>query len=230
VIAEVDEALCRALARALPKGTVVRLDPPKPTWQTEKPSQAVDLFLYGIAQDASRTEAGWDEERDARGVVISRTERPRRYLLTYLVTARAPKIAEEHELLDCALHALVDHEALPTACLPDTLAALEMPVLTKLDTAGPGELWTNLGMPARAAFVLIVSAPYRMQPDLEIGPPADKIDLRTHDIHRRPATPAPSGDSEPPAAPTPARPGMQPVQKRWIRVYPDREDQPTKKK
>jgi hypothetical protein len=69
-----------------------------------------------------------------------------------------------------------------------------------------------------------------MQPDLEIGPPADKIDLRTHDIHRRPATPAPSGDSEPPAAPTPARPGMQPVQKRWIRVYPDREDQPTKKK
>src|SRR3954452_22457400 len=93
VIAEVDEALCRALARVLPKGTVVRLDPPKPTWQTEKPSEAIDLFLYGIAQDAQRTESGWDEERDGRGVVISRAERPRRFVLTYLVTARAPKIA-----------------------------------------------------------------------------------------------------------------------------------------
>lgn len=228
MIAEVDEALCRALARALPKGTVVRLDPPKPTWQTEKPSQAIDLFLYGIAQDATRTQSGWDEERDARGVVISRTEMPRRYLLTYLVTARAPKIAEEHELLDCALHALIDHEALPASCLPDALAALEMPVLTRLDVAGPGELWTSLGMPARAAFVLVVSAPYRMQPDREIAPPADKIDLRAHEIERRPVATAPAAASD--AEPEPSRSGMQTVQKRWIRVYPDREEPAGKKK
>src|SRR5436305_5496926 len=58
MIAEVDEALCRALARVLPKGTVVRLDPPKPTWQTEKPSQAIDLFLFNLGGDERGAESG----------------------------------------------------------------------------------------------------------------------------------------------------------------------------
>jgi len=31
VITEVDEALCVLLGRSLPEGTMVRLDPPKPT-------------------------------------------------------------------------------------------------------------------------------------------------------------------------------------------------------
>src|SRR3954464_6123487 len=96
VMAEVDDALCRALARALPKGTVVRLDPPKPTWQTEKPSQAIDLFLFGLAGDSNGAQSGFEEVRDARGTVLSRSDPPRRYQLSYLVTARAPKIAEEH--------------------------------------------------------------------------------------------------------------------------------------
>jgi len=179
VIAEVDEALCRALARVLPKGTVVRLDPPKPTWQTEKPSEAIDLFLFNLAGDNRGAASGWEEVRDAQGRVLSRQEPPRRYQLSYLVTARAPKIADEHELLDTALRALTDSESLPESCLPDALLETGMPVLVDLDPAGPGPLWTSLGMPARAAFVLTVSAPHRPKPDTELAPPAESIDLRT---------------------------------------------------
>jgi hypothetical protein len=208
VIAEVDDALCRALARALPQGTVVRLDPPKPTWQTEKPSQAIDLFLFGVAGDNRGAASGWEEVRDPRGRVLSRSEPPRRYQLSYLVTARAPKIAEEHELLDTALHALTDAESLPDSCLPDALLETGMPVLVDLDPAGPGPLWTSLGMPARAAFVLTVSAPHRPTPDTELAPPAEKIDLRSEDFARGPQGAAGPDDGGPgPEAP-----------KRWTRV------------
>jgi Pvc16 N-terminal domain len=207
VISEVDEALCRVLAQVLPKGTVVRLDPPKPTWQTEKPSQAIDLFLFNLAGDPRGASTGWEEVRDARGAVLSRQEPPRRYQLSYLVTARAPKISEEHELLDTALRALTDGESLPSTCLPDELLNTGMPVLVELDPGGPGPLWTSLGMPARAAFVLTVSAPHRPKPDTDIAPPAESIDLRTHDT-----TGTPAGAESGSAPPRPA------VEKRWKRV------------
>ena len=211
MIAEVDEALCRALARVLPKGTVVRLDPPKPTWQTEKPSQAIDLFLFNLAGDDRGAASGWEEVRDANGRVLSRQEPARRYRLSYLVTARAPQIAEEHELLDTALRALTDTERLPDSCLPDALLETGLPVLVDLDPAGPGHLWTSLGMPARAAFVLSVSAPHRPKPDTELAPPAEKIDLRSDVGFGR-------GNGTTPAAadaPTGAGPA---AEKRWKRV------------
>ena len=138
---------------------------------------------------ATRTarQSGFEEVRDARGSVLSRSDPPRRYQLSYLVTARAPKIAEEHELLDIALRALTDGEALPESCLPPALAEIGMPVRVELDKAGPGHLWTSLGMPARAAFVLSVSAPHRPAPDTDLAPPAEKIALSTDPIKRGPA-------------------------------------------
>jgi hypothetical protein len=211
MIAEVDEALCRALARVLPKGTVVRLDPPKPTWQTEKPSEAIDLFLFNLAGDERGAASGFEEVRDENGRVLSRSDPPRRYRLSYLVTARAPKIADEHELLDTALRALTDSGSLPDSCLPEALLETGMPVKVELDPAGPGELWTSLGMPARAAFVLTVSAPHRPDPDTELAPPAEQINL-THDedFGRRNAPGAPSADGSRPNGPA--------TEKRWRRV------------
>lgn len=226
MIAEVDEALCRALARVLPKGTVVRLDPPKPTWNTEKPSPSVDLFLFAVAGDERNAESGFEDIRDSNGRVTARTEPPRRYRLLYLVTARAPKIAEEHELLDRALQALVAGESLPASCLPDTLAELGLPVLVELDGAGPGALWANLGMPARAAFVLSVSAPHRPTPDTEIAPPADKIALRTDPV-KRPALGVSGRDAQLAGedvesdGPGPAGPHNPAAPKRWERVRTD---------
>jgi hypothetical protein len=211
MIAEVDEALCRALARVLPKGTVVRLDPPKPTWQTEKPSQAIDLFLFNLAGDNWGAASGWEETRDANGRVLSRQEPPRRYTLSYLVTARAPAIAEEHELLDTALQALTGGESLPESCLPEALLETGLPVLVDLDPAGPGPLWTSLGMPARAAFVLSVSAPHRPKPDTALAPPAETIDLRSDANYGR-------GTGVSPGATPGTAPGGPATEKRWKRV------------
>lgn len=177
MITEVDEALCVLLGRSLPEGTMVRLDPPKPTWETERPSNAIDLFLYGMHDDRDGRESGVADQRNERGTVLSRQEPSRRCSLSYLVTARAPKINEEHLLLSVALRTMMFTDALPADCMPDTLASVGEPVFIRIANTDPGALWSNLGMPARAAFAITVSAPFLPEPDTDIAPPAEKMRL-----------------------------------------------------
>jgi hypothetical protein len=136
MIAQVDEALCRLLRPCLPAGTQIRLDPPKPTWQTESQVRSVELFLFAL-QDATGEEDEGTGERAAR-----------RCALSYLVTARAAEVREEHDLLDAALNAVLGAES---------------PLRLRLAATDPAQLWTSLGMPARAGFVLLVTA------DVETG-------------------------------------------------------------
>jgi hypothetical protein len=197
VITEVDDALCVLLGRALPEGTMVRLDPPKPTWQTERPSQAIDLFLFGLRDDPNGRESGWDEVRDDRGAVLSRRAPARRCELSYLVTARSAKVHEEHQLLDTALATLLFADRLPDDCLPESIAASGMPVYLRVATDGPGDLWSSLGMPARAAFVIILSAPFVPAAETDIAKPAEQISLRSEQRSRPTAVPnglAPAGE------------------------------------
>jgi hypothetical protein len=132
VIAQVDEALCRLLRPCLPAGTQIRLDPPKPAWQTESRVRSVELFLFAL-HDAG------EGERAAR-----------RCALSYLVTARAEAVRDEHDLLDAALHAVLEAEQLP--------AESASPMRIAVAATDPTGLWPSLGMPARAGFVLRVTA------------------------------------------------------------------------
>ncbi|WP_436500696.1 Pvc16 family protein [Actinokineospora sp. HUAS TT18] len=190
MIPEVDDALCQLLGRSLPEGTAVRLDPPKPTWQTERPSKVIDLFLFGLRGDPRGRESGFDQTRDDRGAVIARREPVRRCVLSYLVTARAPKVGEEHLLLDLALRTVIFADAIPPDCLTGTLA--DAAVFLSVSPDAPGDLWSSLGMPARAAFIVSVSAPYVAPDDTDIAPPAEKLALRSNqDV---PGKLAPAGD------------------------------------
>lgn len=201
MITEVDEALCVLLGRSLPEGTMVRLDPPKPTWETERPSNAIDLFLFGLHEDRDGRESGFADQRNERGTVLSRQEPSRRCSLSYLVTARAPKISEEHRLLAVALRTMLFTETLPADCMPDTLAATDTPVFIRIADNDPGALWSNLGMPARAAFAITVSAPFLPEPDTDIAPPAEKIRLDAGQKKKAPTGPL-----------APAQP------RRWVRT------------
>lgn len=206
VITEVDDALCVLLGRALPEGTMVRLDPPKPTWQTERPSKAIDLFLFGLHDDPRGRQSGFDEVRDTRGAVLSRREPTRRCLLSYLVTARAPKISEEHRLLDIALRTMVFTDILPADCLPRELAELDSALFVNVSEGDAGTLWSSLGMPARAAFVVRISAPFVPEPDTELAPPAEKITLNTGQGARPAAAAGPLAPTGP---------------KKWVRTPAD---------
>ncbi|WP_370946730.1 Pvc16 family protein [Amycolatopsis sp. cg5] len=139
MITQVDDALCRLIGGQLPAGTAVRLDAPKPTWQTEADIQSVDLFLFGL-RDAGESGA----------------QPGKHCALTYLVTARAGKVHEEHLLLQRALCAVIGTEFLPDHLLPD---GFDGQVSVRIADLDPTRLWTSLGMPARAAFVLTVTVP-----------------------------------------------------------------------
>lgn len=139
MITLVDDALCRLIGGRLPAGTAVRLDAPKPTWQTEADNQSVDLFLFGLR------DAGESGARPGRHCVLS-----------YLVTARAGKVPEEHLLLQQAFCVLSGTKVVPPELLPDEFADAVSVRISDLD---PSRLWTSLGMPARASFVVTVTAP-----------------------------------------------------------------------
>lgn len=134
MIAQVDEALCRLLRPRLPAGTQIRLDPPKPAWQTESRVRSVELFLYALRDGVGEGNEG-EGKRAAR-----------RCALSYLVTARAGAVQDEHALLDAVLDA---------GQLSEESAS---PVRMFLAATDPTGLWTSLGMPARAGFVLLVTA------------------------------------------------------------------------
>ncbi|UUV35262.1 hypothetical protein NQK81_18055 [Amycolatopsis roodepoortensis] len=136
MISQVDEALCLLIAPHLPEGTVVRLDPPKPTWQTETRVSSVDLFLFALHGAGPETGA-------VRG---------QRCELSYLVTAQADKVRDEHTLLDRSLRILLGTEFLMVGDQQARMA------LARTDPTG---LWAGLGLPARAAFVVTVTAEYR---------------------------------------------------------------------
>ncbi|MCK2244047.1 MULTISPECIES: Pvc16 family protein [unclassified Crossiella] len=88
-----------------------------------------------------------------------RAHRPARDLeLSYLVAARAGSVAGEHELLGEALDALTAQES-------------GQPVAVRLAEHGVGGLWSALGMPARAAFVISVTATLPATPDAEGAAP-----------------------------------------------------------
>jgi hypothetical protein len=143
MIAQVDDALCRFIGRHLPAGTAVRLDAPKPAWQTESQHQTVDLFLFGL--------------RDAGAVGAAQPVR--RCVQSYLVTACASKVQDEHRLLDLALCTMLRTETLPADLLPEDAVVNDVPISLSIADTDPTGLWTSLGMPARAGFVATVTAP-----------------------------------------------------------------------
>ena len=160
MIAQVDEALCRLLRPCLPAGTQIRLDPPKPTWQTESQVRSVELFLFALhnAVEDKATHREGTGRRDAGAARTGVTRLSRRCTLSYLVTARAERVREEHLLLDAALHAVAAAEQLPAKWLPSDVEESSLPVRLEIADTDPTGLWTSLGMPARAGFVVSVTA------------------------------------------------------------------------
>ncbi|MFD9891179.1 Pvc16 family protein [Amycolatopsis sp. NPDC059027] len=156
MITQVDAALCRLIRPHLPEGTEIRLDPPKPAWQHENRVRSVELFLFALHAAAEETPArgeARDGGRSAGAGGTGATRPARRCTLSYLVTARADRVHEEHTLLDAALHAVV-----AAGLLPADVEEGCLPVRLSLAGTDPTGLWPSLGIPARAGFVVSVTA------------------------------------------------------------------------
>jgi hypothetical protein len=182
VLEDVDGALAAVLARQLPEGTTVTFAAPSPGWLEDPPGkQVLSVFLYDIREDPVGRAADWDDVRDERGRVIGRQPPPRRYELSYLVTAWAGDAEQEHRLLSDVLRLVFDGEAIPEDCRVGSLAQTTQPVLLRLVRRDPphtpAQVWADLGLPPRLVLDLAITAPLVPALVTELAPPAQDMRL-----------------------------------------------------
>lgn len=159
VISAANASLGVLLAECLPEPGAVRFSvPPAPAGQPAGP--ALHLILYDVREDPQGRLADWLDVRDAAGRVVGRRRPPRRYELSYLASAVANDIDEEHRLLGTALTGLHEHDHLPERCLRGALVAtgrVALTVASPKPKVEPYGLWTAFGVPMRAAFDLMLT-------------------------------------------------------------------------
>jgi len=178
VIQEVDESLRKLVLREALKrsGAELSFDAPTKDWAARRNKPTVDLYLYDIREDVSRRDVGYARIRDEDGRVSERRPPPRRFALSYLVTAWTQRPEDEHRLLSSLLGCFVALEALPADVLEGSLAEQPLPVLVKV-AVPPGEdrsisdLWTALGGELKPSLDLVVTAPFDAGRAATAGPP-----------------------------------------------------------
>src|SRR6476469_3835913 len=102
MIQDVDEALRTLIGREALNGSGVEIafDAPTKDWVSRRNAPMVDMYLYDIREDTSRR-------------VTGHRLPPRRYRLSYLVTAWTNRPEDEHRLLSSMLACFVSHEYMP---------------------------------------------------------------------------------------------------------------------
>ena len=173
-----DESL-RALVRREAingSGVEIAFDAPTREWVARRNAPVVDLYLYDIREDTTRRQTSWEDVRDDQGRVTRRRLPPRRYRLSYLVTAWTSRPEDEHRLLSALLACFVSHEYMPAELLAGSLSGEETPVLITValpptEDRSIADTWSAMGGELKPSLDLVVTAPLNIDRSLAAGPP-----------------------------------------------------------
>ena len=181
---DVDRSLAALLGSRLEAEKVeVIFDAPTADWTgSGDRKRVVDLFLHDVREDLTARTADWDDVRGDDGRVLGRQSPPRRYLLSYLVSAWTGDPLEDHRLLGLVLETVLERESIPAELLQGRLRDQGLPVMLQvavrdLPTPEAFDLWGALGAPLRSSLSLLVAAPLLPQLSTELAPPAERLDL-----------------------------------------------------
>ncbi len=178
MIHEVDQLLEKLVKRDALNGSSVELlfDAPTKDWVARRNAPTVDLYLYDIREDLQRRVPAWEDARDAEGKVHIRQLPPRRFKLSYLVTAWTQRPEDEHRLLSALLSAFIRNPMIKADQLEGTLAEPDLPVY--IDVGQPpsqdrslADVWSALGGELKPSLDLVVTAPIAVNRSAPIGPP-----------------------------------------------------------
>jgi hypothetical protein len=211
VIHEVDESLRELVRRDVLNGAGVELsfEAPSKDWSARRTAPTLNLYLYDIHEDLTRRQTQFEEIRDGDGKVVGRIMPPRRFKLSYLVTAWTQRSEDEHRLLSALLSCFIRSEALPRDVLQGALADQPEPVRCTIALPLPPErsisdVWSALGGEMKPSLDLVVTAPFvtgraqpvgppvTEEPFVRVGPAGGTLEER----RRRPSAAAPDGDGE----------------------------------
>ncbi len=202
MIQDVDESLRALVKKEALNGSKaeVAFDAPTRDWSARRNTPTVDLYLYDIREDLERREMAWEEVRDEKGIITGRRPRPRRFKLSYLVTAWTQRPEDEHRLLSSLLACFVRHEVMPAELVTGSLTNPQEPIYLTIALPPPqdrsiSDVWSALGGELKPSLDLVVNAPV----DLRISTPAAPLVREEPRI----SMVAPGAGAEPP--PVPAR-------------------------
>ncbi len=178
MIHEVDASIRALIRRDAVNGGDVEVDFDAPTrdWAGKRTSPTVNVYLFDIREDVNRRRNEPERVHDDNGVVIGRRRPPRRYRLSYLVTAWTQRPEDEHRLLSVVLSAFLPHEEFPRDLLEGALAEQAQPVYLTIGLPPPpersiGEIWSAMGGELKPSLELVLSAPFVLAELQPAGPP-----------------------------------------------------------
>jgi hypothetical protein len=178
VFRDVDTSLEAWLSDFMPPGTDVVFDI---SAGRSDGRAALGLYLHDVREEGELTPGDWSGVRNDEGRLVGRWPPQRRYRLTYLVTAWAEHVLDEHELLGTVLAGCAAQHTLPTGALRGSLVDAGQPIMIRCAPANrlcdPRELWAAWRMPPRTALELSVLAALPVSLLTNLSKPPRKIDL-----------------------------------------------------
>jgi hypothetical protein len=178
MIDDLDESLRKVILEYGLNGSGVELtfDAPTKDWAARRNVPTVDLYLYDIREDLDRRDVVYRRTLDENGRVVDRRPPPRRFALSYLVTAWTKRPEDEHRLLARVLGCFLRLEALPDDMLAGSLKEQGLPVPVKIalppsEDRSISDLWTALGGELKPSLDLVVVVPFDTARVERAGPP-----------------------------------------------------------
>ena len=178
MIQEVDESLRALVKREALNGSKaeVAFEAPTKEWSARRNAPTVDLYLYDIREDLERRDMQLREVRGADGFVKNRQPPPRRFKLSYLVTAWTQRPEDEHRLLSTLLACFLSHQKMPPDLLTGSLAELGETVYMNIALPPPqdrsiSDVWSALGGELKPSLDLVINAPVPVNFIQKAGPP-----------------------------------------------------------
>jgi hypothetical protein len=209
MIQDVDDTLRALIKREALNGSQVEIafDAPTKDWAARRNAPTINLFLYDIREDMSRRDAALAPIRASEGHVTGHAPPPRRYKLSYMLTAWTQRPEDEHRLLAGCLASLIRHDVLAPAEMEGALAEQTLPALVTVALPlGPdrsiADIWSALGGEMKPSLDVVITAPFvvsrevaagapvRELPRISVGGPDGEAERRTAraDGRRRPRT------------------------------------------
>jgi hypothetical protein len=178
MIHDVDESLRSLAKRDALEGSRVELafDAPTREWAARQNSPVVSMYLYDIREDTQRRQVAWEAQRGPDRIATHHAEPPRRYRLSYLITAWTQRPEDEHRLLAAMLACFLRYPVLPADVLTGDLTGTPLPVLTTIALPPPqdrsiADVWSALGGELKPSLDLVVTAPLDASVRIPAAPP-----------------------------------------------------------
>jgi hypothetical protein len=185
MIHDVDETLGALIKRDALNGANVEISFEAPTkeWAARKNAPTISVYLYDIREDLERRQVQFEDIRglvDGRDVIVGRRQPPRKFKLSYLITAWTQRPEDEHRLLSAILSLFIRSDAIPEDVLQGSLAEVHPPATgpeaVRATIALPppqdrsiSDVWTALGGELKPSLDLVVTAPFDSRREFVVG-------------------------------------------------------------